>query len=108
MVKHVIRLDNQLPFRERYRRIPPHQYEEVKNHLKEMLEIGAIRKSQSPSASAVILVRKKDGALRFCIDLWKLNARTVKDAQTLPRIEESFDSLCGAVIFTSLDLKSGY
>ena len=108
MVKHVIKLDNKIPFRERYRRIPPHQYEEVKNHLKEMLEIGAIRKSQSPWASAVVLVRKKDGALRFCIDLRKLNARTIKDAQTLPRIEESLDSLCGAVIFTSLDLKSGY
>ena len=108
MVKHVIRLDNQVPFCETYRQIPPHQYEEVKNHLKEMLEIGAIRKSQSLWASAVVLVCKKDGALRFCIDLQKLNARTIKDAQTLPRIEESLDSLCGAVIFTSLDLKSGY
>ena len=108
MVKHVIRLDNKVPFRERYRRIPPHQYKEVKNHLKEMLEIGAIRKSQSPWASAVVLVRKKDGALRFCIDLRKLNARMIKDAQTLTRIEESLDSLCGVVIFTSLDLKSGY
>ena len=47
MVKHVIRLDNQVPFHERYRQIPPHQYEEVKNHLKEMLEIGTIRKSES-------------------------------------------------------------
>ena len=74
MVKHVIRLDNEVPFCEWYRRIPPHQYEEVKNHLKEMLEIGAIRKSQSPWASAVVLVRKKDGALLFCIDLHKLNA----------------------------------
>ena len=73
-----------------------------------MLEIGAIRKSQSPWASAVVLVCKKDGALRFCIDLQKLNAHTIKDAQTLPRIEESLDSLCGVVIFTSLDLKSGY
>ena len=73
-----------------------------------MLEIGAIRKSQSPWASTVVLVRKKDGALRFCIDLRKLNQRTIKDVQTLPRIEESLDSLCGAVIFTSLDLKSGY
>ena len=73
-----------------------------------MLEIGAIRKSQSLWASAVVLVRKKDGALRFCIDLRKLNVCTIKDAQTLPRIEESLDSLCGVVIFTSLDLKSGY
>ena len=108
MVKHVIRLDNKIPFREHYRRIPPHQYEEVKNHLKKMLEIGAILKSQSPWASTVVLVHKKDGTLRFCIDLRKLNARMIKDAQTLPQIEESLDSLCGAVIFTSLDLKSGY
>ena len=108
MVKHVIRLNDPIPFRERYRHIPPHQYDEVKKHLKEMLEIGAIRKSQSPWASAVVLVRKKDGALRFCIDLRKLNARTIKDAQTLPRIEDSLDSLNGAVIFSSLDLKSGY
>ena len=108
IVKHKIVLEDPKPFRERYRRIPPHQYKEVKEHLKQMLEIGAIRKSNSPWASAVVLVRKKDGALRFCIDLRKLNARTVKDAQTLPRIEDSLDSLNGAVIFTSLDLKSGY
>ena len=108
LVKHVIKLDNQQPFKERYRIIPPHQYEEVKQHLKEMIEIGTIRKSPSPWASAVILVRKKTGELRFCLDLRKLNAQMVKDAQTLPRIENSLDSLSGAVIFTSLDLKSGY
>ena len=56
-----------------------------------MLEIGAIRKSQSPWASAVVLVHKKDGALHFCIDLRKLNVCTVKDAQTLPRIEDSLE-----------------
>ena len=55
-----------------------------------------------------MLVCKNNGALHFCINLRKLNARTVKDAQTLPRIEDSLDSLNGAVIFTSLDLKSGY
>ena len=49
-----------------------------------MFEIGVIRKPQSPWASAVMLVRKKDGALHFCIDLQKLNTHTVKDAQTLP------------------------
>ena len=108
MVKHKIRLDNYTPFKERYCRIPPNFFDEVKNHLKEMIEVGAIRKSSSPWASAVVLVRKKDGSLQFCIDLRKLNARTIKDAYSLPRIDETLDCLGGATIFTSLDLKSGY
>ena len=107
-VKHKIRLDNYTPFKERYRCIPPHLYEEVKKHLKEMMDIGAIQKSSSPWASAVVLVRKKDGGLRFCIDLRRLNAHTIKDAYSLPRIDEALDCLGGARIFTSLDLKSGY
>ena len=73
-----------------------------------MLEIGAISESKSPLASAVVLVRKKDGSLRFCIDLRKLNARTVKDAYSLPRIEETLDCLNRVQWFTSLDLKLGY
>ena len=72
-----------------------------------MLDIGAISKSNSPWASAVILVRKKDGSLRFYIDLRKLNARIVKDSYSLPRIDESLDCLNGAVLFTSLELKLG-
>ena len=70
--------------------------------------MGAIHKSNSPWASAVVLVRKKDGSLRFCIDLCKHNARTIKDAYSLPCIDETLDCLGGATIFTSLDLKSGY
>ena len=101
-------MNNPVPFKERYRRIPPHQYEEVRKHLKEMEEIGAIRRSNSPWASPVVLVHKKDGSLCFCIDLQKLNARTIKDAYSLPRIEELLDCLNGAHIFSSLDLKSGY
>ena len=108
VVKHEIKLNDYTPFKERYRRIPPHQYEKVKKHLIEMLEIGAIRKSNSPWASAVVLVRKKDGSLRFCIDLCQLNSRTIKDAYSLPRIDETLDCLGGSIIFTSLDLKSGY
>ena len=108
LVKHEIKLTNYVPFKERYRRIPPHQYAEVRKHLDEMLQIGAIRRSSSPWASAIVLVRKKDGALRFCIDLRKLNERTVKDAYSLPWIEDSLDSLNGSCIFTSIDLKSGY
>ena len=73
-----------------------------------MLEIGAISGSKSPWASAVVLVRNKDGSLRFCIDLRKLNSRTIKDAYFLPRIDETLDCLNGAQWFTSLDLKSGY
>ena len=108
LVKHHIELKNYTPIKDRYRRIPPHQYEEVRKHLKEMLDIRAIRCSNSPWASPVVLVRKKDGSLRFCIDLRKLNAQTVKDAYSLPHIEDTLDSLNGACIFTSLDLKSGY
>ena len=108
LIKHEIKLLDDKPFKERYRRIPPQQFEEVRKHLEEMVNIGAIRKSQSPWASAIVLVRKKDGSLRFCIDLRKLNERTVKDAYSLPRIEESLDCLNGAQIFSSVDLKSGY
>ena len=73
-----------------------------------MLKIGAIRKSNSPCTSTVVLVRKKDGSLQFCIDLRWPNAHTIKDAYSLPRIEETLDCLGIAHTFTSLDLKSGY
>ena len=100
LVQHDIQLSDKTPFKERYRRIPPHQYEEVRKHLQEMLDIGAIHRSTSPWASPVVLVCKKDGSLWFCIDLRKLNNQTIKDAQSLPRIEDSLDCLDGATIFT--------
>ena len=108
LVKHHIKLTDPVPFKEAYRRIPPQMYDKVKTHLQEMLDLGAIRPSNSPWASAIVLVRKKDGRLRFCIDLRKLNNRTVKDAYSLPRIEFILDSLGGAQIFSTLDLKAGY
>ena len=108
ILKHNIQLTDQQPFKERYRRIPPHLFEEVKQHLQEMVEVGAIRKSFSPWASAVVLVRKKDGGLRLCIDLRKLNNRTIKDGYSLPRIDDTLDCLHGAKWFSTLDLKSGY
>ena len=107
-IKHDIVLTDPVPFKERYRRIAPQLYDDVKKHLEEMLRVGAIAKSYSPWASAVVLAKRKDGGLRFCLDLRKLNNRTVKDAYTLPRIEETLDSLAGARIFTALDLKAGY
>ena len=108
MVKHHIELTDPIPFKESYRRIPPQMYDEVKAHIQEMLDLGAIRHSNSPWASAIVLVRKKDGRLRFCIDLRKLNNRTVKDAYSLPRIETLLDTFLGSTIFTTLDLKAGY
>ena len=73
-----------------------------------MIPVGAIRCSNSPWASAVVLVRKKDGSLQFCIDLRRLNTHTIKDTYSLPRTAETLDCLGGAVIFASLDLKSDY
>ena len=73
-----------------------------------MVEVGAIRRSFSPWANAVVLVRKKDGGLRLCIDLRKLNNRTIKDGYALPRIDDTLDCLHGARWFSTLDLKSGY
>ena len=108
LVKHHIKLTDPAPFKEAYRRIPPQMYDEVKTHIQEMLDLGAIRPSNSPWTSSIVLVRKKDGRLRFCIDLRRLNNRTVKDAYSLPRIESILDSLGGAQIFTTLDLKAGY
>ena len=102
-VKYRIKVTDAVPFKERYRRIPPSQYEAVRKHLQEMLDLGAIRPSDSPWCSAVVLVKKKNGELRFCIDLRKLNARTVKDASNLPRIDETLERLKGSCIFSSLD-----
>ena len=106
--KHEIRLSNPVPFKDRYRRIPSHEFDEVRSHLQDMLKVGLIRKSVSPCVSPVVLVCKKYGSLRFCIDRCKLNSQTIKDAYSLPRIEESLDCLNGAITFTSLDLKAGY
>ena len=107
-VKHCINLSDNVPFKDKYRNIPPAMIDEVRQHLKEMLDLGVIRPSTSPYASNVVLVRKKDGSLRFCVDFRKLNSRTIKDAYALPRIEESFHALVGATYFSTLDLKSSY
>ena len=73
-----------------------------------MLEAGAIRLSQSPWCNVVILVRKKDGTLHFCVDFRHLNARTKKDSYPLPRIQEALESMAGPAHFSSMDFKSGF
>ena len=108
LIKHKIQLMDHTPFKEHYWHIPHHMYDDVRAHIQEMLDISAICKSHSLWASAVVLVWKKDGGLRFCINLRKLNNQTVKDAYSLPWIDETLDSLQGSQWFSSLDLKSGY
>ena len=108
LIKHTIRLTEQTPFKERYRCIPPHMYDDVRVHIQEMLDIGAIHKSHSLWVSAVVLVPKKDGGLRLCVDLRKLNEQTIKDAYSLPQIDKTLDSLQGFQWFSSLNLKSSY
>ena len=73
-----------------------------------MLDAGAIRPSNSPWCNAVVLVWKKDGSLRFCIDFRRLNSQTKKDSHPLPRICETLDSLVGAAYFSTFDLTSGF
>ena len=97
-----------MPFKDCYQHIPPHMYDDVKAHLQEMVDIGAIRKLHSPWTSMVVLIWKKDGNLRFCIDFRKLKNWTVKDAYSPPHIDETLNSLQGSQWFSSLDLKSGY
>ena len=96
------------PFKERFHRIPPPQLDEVRAHLKMMLDAGVIRPSNSPWCNAVVLVRKKDGSLRFCIDFRRLNSLTVKDSHPLPCICETLESLAGVAHYTTIDMNSGF
>ena len=89
-IKHRIRTMNDDPVVQPYRRIPPTQYEEVKNHIIKLIENKIIRESTSSYASPIVLVRKKDNSLRMCVDYRKLNCKTYKDAYPLPRVEESY------------------
>ena len=105
--KH-IKLMKDEPFKERFRRIAQPLVDKVRQHIWEMLDGGAIQPSQSPWCNAVVLMRKKDRSLWFCIDFGRLNARTKKDAYPLPRMQETMESMVGARHFSCMDLKSGF
>ena len=96
------------PLHQPYRRQNPAVRREEMAQVQQMLASDAIRPSNSPWASPVVMVRKKDGRLRFCVDFRQLNAATIKDAHPLPRIDDFLDALHGARWFLTFDLKSRY
>ncbi|MGQ3348719.1 reverse transcriptase domain-containing protein, partial [Bosea sp. (in: a-proteobacteria)] len=95
------------PFKGMYR-LSPLEYAEVKKQISELLSKGWIRPSSSPYGAPVLFVAKKDGTLRMCVDYRALNSMTVRNRYPMPRIEDLFDKLSGAKVFSSIDLQSGY
>ncbi|XP_076745452.1 retrovirus-related Pol polyprotein from transposon opus [Maylandia zebra] len=107
-VRHHIKLSDGTPFKLRARPIHPRDIEAVRKHIQELLDAGVIRESESPFASPIVVVRKKNGQVRLCIDYRRLNLQTIKDAYSLPKLEDTFSALNGSQWFSVLDLKSGY
>jgi len=108
VTKHHINTGDAQPVHLLPRRIPQARREEVKRLIHEMLDQGAIQHSDSPWSSPVVLVKKKDGSTRFCIDYRKVNEVTRKDAYPLPRVDDTLETLVGSKYFSTLDLASGY
>lgn len=84
------------------------QQEEIMSQVHELLEKGLIHPSSSPFCSPVLLVQKKDGTYRMCVDYRALNKSTIKNQFPVPRIEDIFDKLQGSSYLNRIDLKSGY
>lgn len=106
--QHFIDTGEARPIRVPVRRLPYHQREEARKEIETMLASNVIEASESPWSAPVVMVRKKDGTLRFCVDYRKLNQVTKKDVYPLPRCDDVLEALSGAIFFTHLDLVRGY
>ena len=96
------------PIAKRPYRMGVNELEELKKQLKELSDKGFIRPSASPWGAPVIFVDKKDGTQRMCVDYRSLNEVTIKNKYPLPRIDDLFDQLRGACVFSKIDLRSSY
>ena len=108
LVKHTIDTQGQGPIRQRAYRFSPHQRETAQEIIDELLRFKIIQPSLSPWAAPIVLVKKKTGDVRLCVDYRKLNAITKKDSFPLPRIDDVLDMLDGQKFFSTIDLASGY
>lgn len=105
---HIILKDGAAPFKMQPYRYSYMQRKEIDRLVEKMLQSGIIQTSSSPFASPVLLVKKKDGSWRFCVDYRKLNAITVKDSYPIPLVDDLLDELGKARIFTKIDLRTCY
>ena len=108
LVQHEIHLSSLAPIRQKAYRIPYSRRDQVKMEVDEMLAAGVVRPSKSAWASPIVLVEKKDGGIRFCVDYRKLNQASLFDAYPMPRIEEVFESIGNSIFISTLDLAKGY
>lgn len=108
VLQHVIYSHHSVPIKQRPYRLSPNKQRIVMEQLSDMVNKGIVEPSNSGWSSPVVLIPKKDGSHRFCVDYRRLNAVTENDAYPLPTIQEILDSLSGATIFSNLDLNSGY
>ena len=108
IIRHRIPTGNAHPIKQPLRRLPVQMNQEAQEQINDMLEKDVIQPSSSPWASGIVMVQKKDGTKRFCVDYRRLNDVTIKDAYPLPRIDDSLAQLSGAEWFSCLDLNSGY
>ena len=107
-MEHRIDTGDALPVKSRYLRVNPLTEGEIRVHIEQMLGNGITRPSNSPWASRVILVQKKDASLRFAIDYWALNDLTKKDSYPIPEMKDILDKLQGSEYFSTLDGASAY
>ena len=97
-----------MPIRQPARRIPIGKRDVERQEVEKMLQRGIIEPSNSPWSSPIVLVSKKDGSTRFCIDYRELNEVTIADAYPIPRVDDCLDSLSGSKWFNTIDLCSGF